>query len=64
MKYNDEATWLAYYKKVREYERNERSTRPLRPLQYGPHIDSLPREIRAEIIPISRSVMDTSGERQ
>jgi hypothetical protein len=41
----NEAEWLSYYGHMRAYNAGQRRGRkPRAPLQYGPHIDSLPHE--------------------
>jgi hypothetical protein len=39
-----EAQWMAYYKEMRRFNQGTRPHKPRAPLQYGHHIDSLPRE--------------------
>jgi len=45
----NEAVWMAYYKEMRRFNRGERPDKPCVPLQYGPHIDSMPREHNAQL---------------
>ena len=40
---------MAYYKEMRRFNRGERPDKPCVPLQYGPHIDSMPREHNAQL---------------
>ena len=51
----NDAVWQNYFEEMRRYDRGERINKPRVPLQYGAHIDSLPRE-QTEPLPASRSL--------
>jgi hypothetical protein len=53
----NEAAWLAYYGHMRAHNAGKRWVKPRTPLQYGTHIDSLPRE-RNVALPQHRSLID------
>ena len=54
---DNEAEWRLYFVHMREYRMGWRRTRPRPPLQYGAHIDSLPKQHRAPRIRHDRAVM-------